>query len=100
MDKYTINVNAVNSEFADEKLKNIGCDGFVLITFVNGDPKQLVFNDVSTVMVAHAISEHEDLQCAAAIAGGFIKAKEIRKHHVPGMSDLFRALGMSEKEEE
>ena len=100
MDKYTINVNAVNSEFDDEKLKNIGCDGFVLITFDNGDPDRLVFHDASTMILAKAISEHEDLQCAAAIAGGIIKAKEIREHHVPGMSDLFRALGMSEKEEE
>ena len=100
MDKYTINVNAVNSEFDDEKLKNIGCDGFVLITIVNDNPNQLVIHDASTMMVAYAIAEHEDLQCAAAIAGGIIKAKEIKKHHVPGMSDLFRALGMSEKEEE
>ena len=100
MDKYTINVNAVNSEFDDERLKNIGCDGFVLITFDNRDPKQLVFHDVSNEMLAHAIAEHEDLQCAAAIADGFVKAKEIRKHHAPSMNDLFRALGMSEKEEE
>ena len=89
MEKYKITIRSngdINPEFdLDEALKaGMDVDGFLLLTFKNGDPYATSLMGCTTFEIARAIASDMSeggsaIRQAAAIAEGLQKAKEIYK---------------------
>lgn len=91
MSMYKITVKGaedINPEYnPDEQLMNgMDADGFMLIAFRNGKPYSVVISHVTTLELAKAFADCEDLdeaasviQQAIAIAEGITKANEISR---------------------
>ena len=106
--KYLIKVESMNPEFPlDETFTNgFESDGFLIIPYNEKDHPIGVFGvDVSEMMLAQAIGANTNLRCAAAIAEGLVKAKEIKKDdvrhklHTEGISSVLSRI-MEEEDDE
>ena len=89
MSKYIISVNSAgnsNPEFdPDERMqKGLDADGFVLMTFRNGDPHGVILMGVTVLEIARLMAADKSeagsvIRQAIAIAEGLNKAEEIKK---------------------